>query len=258
MVLTPERVVVLCNEQMRALLAREDVEGMPLDEVCGPGAGRIVALLAETRSTGQTDLVTADGRKLALTLEVESAAGQLVLSARESCEHLSDPLMGWTEYEILPSSVEFGRLARLEAPGTIRRFWGADAPRCYVTLHARAVPCSDCPVLAGRAHWARARRGAAASAHELLTVDVSERRVRVSVREIARGELEAVRDARLDEVSAKVGLSELERSAIRALAGGATYEEAARALCCSVRTLKSVYAKLLARLGADVLAFLLV
>src|SRR5262249_14682719 len=178
----------------------------------------------------QCDVLTSDGRRLVLELEMSLVGRRrnqaLLMSVRSArAAGTAAELLGAAEeldYEVRLTANEFGSVRRVASVGKVLYDAGSANQHCYELLYRRTEPCEDCPVLRrGRDPWPRTTvrpRMKGADRFEIVTAEPADGGfVRLSVRMVADRVLTAIYQARIDAIAERGRLSERERTVLQHL-----------------------------------------
>lgn len=253
-------------------VAAQRLLGAPPEEIVGrspfaaPGSSRPDRWIAEVfRGTLRRErllLPASAGRTLFCECELQavgsgrvSGAVVRVLEAQDRPERPRPDETEDFEYEVRTAAAEFGRMIRVSHAGSER--FGASGPsrRCHEELFGRASPCTDCPVLRGRARpqpTAIRRAGGSREAYRIITARrIEAATATVSVRHVDGELLSLLVDARVARHAANADLSSREQDVLRYLLMGRQLGDVARILGISVRTVRFHQANLMRKLGVD-------
>jgi PAS domain S-box-containing protein len=211
------------NEAMRGALRRFECAAMTRD-------GRRVLLDAEMSLVGK-------GRDQGLLLTIQGVRDEGVTAGQ----------LEESEYEILVTTMEFGRL--VNASATTER-----GRPCFAVFHDLSAPCADCPIIhqAGDQTWPRTVVRRNGKAFEIVNASaVDDSRVHVTIRTINEKALSAIHEAKIEALADKAALSERERVVLRYLFMGRTIDDIASILELGRSTVKFHQANILQKLGAD-------
>lgn len=160
------------------------------------------------------------------------------------------------DYEIADDPATFGALSRLLVDAERIRL-PEDKARCFAAIHGLAQPCEDCPARTADAPWPRVRvrhveGDQQIGAFQIKSADkLDSGLVRIRIRNVTDGTLEAIHAAKIQQLSDRAELSAREREILMYLLLGRTSDDISNLLGIAARTVKYHQANVLQKLGAD-------